>query len=103
MSFGFLGQAQSDDAECHGCRRTGRVRIGYHPVAAIFGPKDMAPERVAFLEQAFRRAAESNGYCTAMEARGEVAVGSTAEELKARVAIEDVQLGAIVKSLGIGK
>lgn len=70
---------------------------------AIFGPKGMAPERVAFLEQVFRRAAQSDEYRAAMEARGEVAVGSTAEELRARVAVEDVQIGAIVKSLGIGK
>ena len=55
------------------------------------------------LEQAFRRAATSGEYRAAMEARGEVAVGSTAEELKTRVAVEDAQLGAIVKSLGITK
>ncbi len=69
----------------------------------VFGPKGMAPDRVAILEQAFRRAATSGEYRAAMEARGEVAVGSTAEELKTRVAVEDAQLGAIVKSLGLGK
>jgi tripartite-type tricarboxylate transporter receptor subunit TctC len=63
----------------------------------------MAPERVAFLEQVFRRAAQSDEYRTAMEARGEVAVGSSAEELRARVAVEDTQIAAIVKSLGIDK
>ena len=69
----------------------------------IFGPKGMAPERVAFLERAFRDAALSAPYRQPMEAKGEVAVGSTAEELRQRIAREDVQIGEIVKVLGIGK
>ena len=70
---------------------------------AIFGPKGMPADRVALLESAFRRAATSSEYRAAMEARGEAAIGSTAEELRTRVAVEDAQLGAIVKSLGLGK
>jgi tripartite-type tricarboxylate transporter receptor subunit TctC len=69
----------------------------------VIGPKGLPADRAAFLEKAFRQAAQTQKFREALVARGEQAIGSTALEFQKTIAAEFASNGEIIQSLGLKK
>jgi tripartite-type tricarboxylate transporter receptor subunit TctC len=69
----------------------------------IIGPKGLPADRVAFLEKAFRQAAQTPKFREALVVRGEAAIGSTGAEFRKAIAAEFVEHGEIIQGLGLKK
>ena len=69
----------------------------------VIGPKGLPADRAAFLEKAFRQAAQTAKFREALVARGEQAIGSTGAEFRKAIAAEYAEHGEIIQSLGLKK
>lgn len=69
----------------------------------VIGPKGLPADRVAFLEKAFRQAAQTAKFREALVARGEQPIGSTAAEFRKAIATEFAEHDEIIQSLGLKK
>lgn len=69
----------------------------------VIAPKDLPPDRLRVLEQAFRKAANSPRMKEYAGKSGEKTVGSSAAEFQKLIAAEYRDFGQLVKSLGLGK
>lgn len=69
----------------------------------VIGPKGLPADRVAFLEKAFRQAAQTPKFREALVARGEQGIGSTAGEFRKLIATEFAEHDEIIQGLGLKK
>jgi tripartite-type tricarboxylate transporter receptor subunit TctC len=69
----------------------------------VIAPKGLPVDRAAFLEKAFRQAAQTPKFRDALVARGEQAIGSTGAEFRKAIAGEYAEYGEIIQSLGLTK
>jgi tripartite-type tricarboxylate transporter receptor subunit TctC len=70
---------------------------------AVIGPKGMSAERVAYLEKVSGTAARSDRYKDVVAKTGEDALALSAAETKKLVDKDFLEIGEIVKALGLAK
>ena len=70
---------------------------------AIIGPKDLPADKVAVLESAFRRAAETDRFKAFLEKQGETLTLAGPQELKQLITSELKALGEVATAIGIKK
>lgn len=69
----------------------------------VIAPKDLPQDRLAILEEAFRKAARSESFTKFMEQRGLNVEASTAKEFRALIDSEYEAMGKVTSALGLAK
>ena len=70
---------------------------------ALLGPKDLPADKVAVLESAFRKGAETDRFKAFLQQQGEVLTLAGPEELKQLIVAELKALGEVAAAIGIKK